>query len=47
MSRRNRVIRGLWLMALLWGTGAMAQGNSVITGTLQSAEDKRPLEDVG
>ncbi|RKH46542.1 TonB-dependent receptor domain-containing protein [Corallococcus sicarius] len=46
MSRRHRVIRGLWLAALLWGTGAMAQGNSVITGTLQSAEDKRPLEDV-
>ena len=46
MSRRNRVIRGLWLAALLWGTGAMAQGNSVITGTLQSADDKRPLEDV-
>ncbi|RKH44577.1 TonB-dependent receptor domain-containing protein [Corallococcus llansteffanensis] len=46
MSRRNRVIRGLWLAALLWGTGALAQGNSVITGTLQSAEDKRPLENV-
>ncbi|MBZ4335526.1 TonB-dependent receptor [Corallococcus sp. AS-1-12] len=46
MSRRIRFIRGLWLMAVLWGAGAWAQGNSVITGTLKNALDKQPLVDV-
>ncbi|RKH14315.1 TonB-dependent receptor [Corallococcus sp. CA047B] len=46
MSRRNRVNRGLWLAVLLWGTGAFAQGNSVITGTLTNAANKSPLENV-
>ncbi|RYZ36642.1 MAG: TonB-dependent receptor, partial [Myxococcaceae bacterium] len=46
MSRRNRVNRGLWLAVLLWGTGAFAQGNSVITGTLTNAANKGPLENV-
>ncbi|WP_223646515.1 TonB-dependent receptor [Corallococcus sp. EGB] len=33
-------------MVVLWGAGAWAQGNSVITGTVVDAEDHQPLENV-
>ncbi|CAM4049195.1 TonB-dependent receptor [Corallococcus exiguus] len=46
MLRRICFIRGLWLMVVLWGAGAWAQGNSVITGTLTNTLDKKPLVDV-
>ncbi|WP_338863548.1 TonB-dependent receptor [Myxococcus stipitatus] len=45
MSIRVGLARGLCLAVLLCGAGALAQGVSVITGTVISAEDKRPLAD--
>ncbi|AGC48382.1 TonB-dependent receptor [Myxococcus stipitatus DSM 14675] len=46
MSIRVGLARGLCLAVLLCGAGAFAQGVSVITGTVVSADDKRPLADV-
>lgn len=45
MSIRVGLARGLCLAVLLFGAGAFAQGVSVITGTITSAEDKRSLAD--
>ncbi|NVJ23275.1 TonB-dependent receptor [Myxococcus sp. AM011] len=45
MSIRVGLARGLCLAVLLIGAGAFAQGVSVITGTITSADDKRTLAD--
>ncbi|MFY2562208.1 TonB-dependent receptor domain-containing protein [Corallococcus terminator] len=45
MSIRVGLARGLCLAVLLIGAGAFAQGVSVITGTITSADDKRSLAD--
>ncbi|MCP3139579.1 TonB-dependent receptor [Pyxidicoccus xibeiensis] len=46
MSTRVGLARGLCLALLLWsGAGALAQGTSVITGTITSADDKKALAD--
>ncbi|MDY7231568.1 TonB-dependent receptor [Hyalangium rubrum] len=45
MSRRVHLARGLCLVAVLLGSGALAQGNSVITGTIFNTENKQPLVD--
>ncbi|HLL01267.1 MAG TPA: TonB-dependent receptor [Myxococcaceae bacterium] len=45
MSTPVHLARGLWLAAVLFGSVALAQGSSVITGTILDAESKRPVED--
>ncbi|WP_419145200.1 TonB-dependent receptor [Myxococcus stipitatus] len=45
MSIRVGLARGLCLAVLLCGASSFAQGVSVITGTITSADDKRPLGD--
>ncbi|WP_317987912.1 TonB-dependent receptor [Hyalangium gracile] len=45
MSKRAYLARGLCLVAMLLGSGALAQGNSVIIGTVVSAESKQPIAD--
>ncbi|GEN07131.1 Carboxypeptidase regulatory-like domain-containing protein [Myxococcus fulvus] len=45
MSIRVGLARGVCLAVLLCGAGAFAQGVSVITGTITSAEDKKALTD--
>jgi hypothetical protein len=43
--KRAHLARGLCLVAVLLGSGALAQGTSVITGTILSGENKQPLAD--
>jgi outer membrane receptor protein involved in Fe transport len=45
VSKRVHLARGLCLVAVLLGSGAFAQGTSVITGTIISAENKQPVPD--
>ncbi|MBN1204143.1 MAG: TonB-dependent receptor [Myxococcaceae bacterium] len=44
MSKRAHLARGLCLVAVLWGSGALAQ-NSVITGTVIDTATRQPVAD--
>ncbi|WP_224366478.1 TonB-dependent receptor [Hyalangium versicolor] len=45
-NRAHLLARGLCLFALLWGFETLAQGTSVLTGTVIDAATKQPIPDV-
>jgi hypothetical protein len=45
LLKRVHLARGLCLLAALLGSGALAQGSAVITGTIINTETKKPVPD--